>query len=317
MLTNELDLPFGVEEAVRRDPYSKGDADYSVTELIGPARLGALRRRYGDQVTEDVSDRVWSLIGQIGHHILERADLRSVPDRVFIKRSLGGVEYTISGQGDTLLLAEDGNRLDDYKFTSVGAALTALDGGKSEFEAQLNIYRLMLHEAYGYEIGKLRDVLLLRDWHLKQGRASAKKNGRYPHKQAVVVPMPLWSLEDTEKYLMERLAAHVEADACDDATLPECSPAERWQKPEKYAVVKKGRAMKGMTALTTRSEAEFVAEQNPGATVQVRGGGPTRCADGYCLVGRSGLCSQWNKELEADPALVQDEESYVDLSALD
>jgi len=315
MLTNELDLPFGVEEAVRQDPYSKGDADYSVTELIGPARLGALRRRYGDQVTEDVSDRVWSLIGQIGHKILERADLRAVPSRVFITRTLDGVEYTVSGQGDSLLLAEDGNRLDDYKFTSVGAALSAIDGGKSEFEAQLNLYRLMLHEAYGWEIGKLRDVLLLRDWRLRQGRASQKVNGRYPHKQAVVVPMPVWTMEQAEAFLLERLAAHVKADALSDAELPECAPAERWMKPTKYAVLKGKRAMKGMTALTTRSEADFVVEQNPGTTVQVRGGGPTRCLD-YCLVGRSGLCSQWNKELEADPTLVESE-TYVDLSALD
>lgn len=317
MLTNDLDLPFGVEEAVRRDPYSKGNADYSVTELIGPARLGALRRRYSAHLIEDVSDRIWSLIGQIGHRILERADLRSVPERVFIKRTLGGVEYTLSGQGDTLLLAEDGNRLDDYKFTSVGAAMKARDGGKPEFVAQLNLYRLMLHESFGWDISKLRNVLMLRDWHLKTARQSSKKNGPYPHAQVVVVPAEVWTLEQANEYLMARLTAHTEADACDDASLPECSPEERWIKPARYAVKKGSRAMKGCSSLTTRSEAEFIVEQNPGTKVEVRGGGPERCID-WCDVGRAGLCAQWNNELEADPALLNaDDDSAVDLSALD
>ncbi len=58
----------------RNDPYDAGDCDISVTRLIGPPQIRVLERQHAEDLTEDASDRIWSLVGQIGHGILERAE---------------------------------------------------------------------------------------------------------------------------------------------------------------------------------------------------------------------------------------------------
>ena len=72
-ITNNHNLPQSVVSAVSNDPYDRGGSDYTCTELISPVRQVMLRHRHGDEITEDASDRVWSLLGQAVHHILERA----------------------------------------------------------------------------------------------------------------------------------------------------------------------------------------------------------------------------------------------------
>src|SRR5215472_16798226 len=72
-LTNELNLPEPLVEAVRRDPYDRGDSDFTVSELVSPPRIVQLRRKHSGQFTEDASDRIFSLFGQAIHIILERS----------------------------------------------------------------------------------------------------------------------------------------------------------------------------------------------------------------------------------------------------
>lgn len=42
--TNKFNLPDGLARAVMNDPYSKGDADFSVTELLDPPQLTQFRK---------------------------------------------------------------------------------------------------------------------------------------------------------------------------------------------------------------------------------------------------------------------------------
>jgi len=104
ILTNKLGLPRSIENAVRNDPYSRGNADISVTGLIGPPRKRQLEIQFFDQITEDVSERIWALWGQIGHGILERAgDGDAIHEkRLFIER----YGWIISGSFDRYCLEE-------------------------------------------------------------------------------------------------------------------------------------------------------------------------------------------------------------------
>lgn len=104
ILTNRLGLPRSIENAVRNDKYTRGDADISVTGLISPARKRALETRHANEISEDVAERIWSLMGQIAHGILDRADdERSLKElRLYIERH----GWTISGQFDRLCLEE-------------------------------------------------------------------------------------------------------------------------------------------------------------------------------------------------------------------
>ena len=103
-ITNRLGLPSSLVKAVSNDRYSRGDAHISVTGLIGPARKRYLEQLHADEITEDVAERLWALLGQITHGILEKADLDSTlkEERFFIER----YGWRISGQLDRLCLEE-------------------------------------------------------------------------------------------------------------------------------------------------------------------------------------------------------------------
>lgn len=279
VLTNRLGLPEPIARAVANDGYTRGDADISVTTLIGPARKRVLEQRHAHEITEDVADRIWALLGQIAHGILERADIEGWNEqRLFITRH----GWTISGQFDRVLVAA--GALGDYKLTST---YSVKDGLKPDHEAQANIYRLMLQE-HGVEISSAQVVYILRDWQ----RSKAKNDLGYPQLPVLVADVPLWPVEQVEAYITQRLAAHGHA----QHTLPDCTDAERWSRPAKWAVMKRGnvRAVRlhdtqqdaDAHAAALQSEAkkrvEYFVEHRPGEHV--------RCAD-FCAV--ADFCEQW------------------------
>src|SRR4051812_15200780 len=71
-ITNDQNLAEPIYRAICNDQY-KGGGDISITRLIAPPRIVALRKHYEGQIVEDAVDRVWSLLGQSVHLIIERA----------------------------------------------------------------------------------------------------------------------------------------------------------------------------------------------------------------------------------------------------
>ena len=288
-ITNHADLPAAIVEAVRNDPYNPGRCDISVTRLIGPPQIRVLEREHDAELTEDASDRIWSLVGQIGHGILERANV--LPD-LAERRLFANLEgWTISGQFDRLVLLPDGT-LQDYKFTSVWAVQ---DGVKPEWEAQLNVLRWLAHANDYPLIRRLQIVAILRDW----SRGKARAGGNYPPQQVKVLPVPVWSEYDTEAYVRERVRLHQAADAAARAgePLPECTEAERWARPTTYAVRKPGRKS-AVRVLDTEAAARELAAQTQSGYVETRRGESIRCAD-YCAV--AAFCAQRRAELATHP----------------
>jgi hypothetical protein len=277
-LTNKLNLPQSIVNAVSRDPYSRGDAHISVTGLIGPARKRILEIRHGDQLTEDASDRIWSLMGRITHEILQKHDAEAwTEERLYIERH----GWRISGQFDRVLLEE--GLLQDYKLTST---YSIKDGAKPEYEAQANLYALMLRE-HGYTINRAQVVAILRDYQ----KSKALHDMAYPQAPVVVIDVPLWPAEQTEAFIVSRLMAHGQA----QHVLPLCTPEERWERPAKFALVKDGN--KRATSLhDTREEAEAalvvaMEDARKGTTFRIdeRPAEPVRCAQ-YCPA--RPVCSQ-------------------------
>jgi hypothetical protein len=265
IITNRLGLPGSIEKAVRNDRYTRGGAHISVTGLIGPARKRALEIAHADEITEDVAERIWALMGQIAHGILERADDTAwCEERLYIERH----GWRISGQFDRYLLESNG-LLQDYKLTST---YSIRDGCKPEWEAQENIYALMLRE-HGYKAERLEVVAILRDWQ----KAKAKHDENYPQVPAIVVPVPAWDTPAIEQYIKERLYAHGTA----QHKLPECTAEERWERPAVYALTKKGN--KRATALFDDEVAASTALRDAGTAYQIeeRPAEQKRCAD-YC-----------------------------------
>lgn len=282
-LTNTLNLPDAIVRAVANDPYNAGDCDISVTRLIGPPQIRILEREHAADLVEDASDRIWSLLGQIAHGILERAESQAIAERRLFADLAG---WRLSGQFDRLTVLPDG-RLQDYKVTSVWACL---DGPKPEWIAQLNALRWLAAVNDYPAITRLEVVAILRDW----SRGKARAGGDYPRRQVKVLPVPVWSLAQTEAYLIERVHLHQLAETCarTGRALPSCTDAERWAKPTTWAVKKPGRKS-AVRVLDDPTAALDLALKTQGGYVEVRRGESIRCAD-YCAV--APFCAQRRAE---------------------
>ena len=292
-ITNNANLPAAIQRAVTNDPYDSGGSDISATRLLQPPRITALTKRHYESLEEDVSDRIWSLLGQSTHHVIERAaegteDLTE--RRIFVKNSKTH-GWQLSGTFD--YLSRDGELL-DFKTTSAWSAMDAALKGKAEWEAQLNILDWLVRNSLakendGIKVKSLAIVAILRDW----SKMKALTSVNYPKHQAVVIPIERWSPEVQDVYISERIQLHQAAQKM--AEPPICTPEERWHKEDQYAVMKDGRKS-AVRLLPTRQEALDYMSKNSmkegkGCNIVLRKGEDTRCAH-YCSVNK--FCSHWN-----------------------
>ena len=250
-----------------------GSKVISVTELISPPQKRALERTHSAALEMDVLDTVPSLRGSSLHHILELAG-KDAPEHIPEERLQTNFEtWTITGKSD--LYTTDSGKLIDFKDSSVWAYIF----GKKEWDAQLNVLRWIRVRNGGF-VSSLEIDLFVGDWR----RGEARRDEKYPPR-VVVMPVKMWTMEETERYVTERLALHG-AD-----TPPPCSSEERWQKETKWAVKKKG-AVRATKLFDEEIQATQFAATLPGY-VEKRPGESTRCLD-YCLC--SNVCPQWAKD---------------------
>lgn len=277
-LTNKLNLPAALVRALSVDPYSRGNANISVTSLSSPPRQVALLNAHDDELEEDVSDRIFSLFGRAIHKILEdSAD--DVVDGTLTERRLYMTvpaefgPWVVSGAMDTIDLSSRGEGkigIGDWKTAKTDEMIY---GVKAERAAQVNVYAL-LAKANGFpEVAHLEDVFLLRDWSkVRAARESSQPRlttapdpSAYPEAQVVVHEVSVWPTIRTAEYVRERTSAHQKAQmeyfqsGQDQSILPECTDEERWAKPPKWAVMKEG-SSRG-TLCDTKEEAEARANE--------------------------------------------------------
>jgi hypothetical protein len=271
-LTNKLGLPEAIVRAVKSDPYSAGKADYSVTTLLKPPRMVALERIHKDEIEQDVADRLWSLLGQLMHGVLERAALEGEIEQRHSATILGKV---VSGAIDVYL---DGI-IQDYKLIT---AWKVVKGVPKEYEEQLNCYAY-LQRIKGKPVSGLQLVCVLRDW----SKLEAARNLEYPQSQVVLLEVNLWAEEAQLAFLQERVRLHEEA----KENLPLCSTEERWATNDMYAVTKPGQK-RALRLVSSLEEAQALAEPLK-ADIRFRPGESKRCGY-YCPVAK--FCDQWKKE---------------------
>lgn len=274
--TNLANLPDAIVRAVTNDPYTKGDADFSITQLLNPPRISALERAHYNEIEIDVSDRIWSLIGQVAHGILERAEMAGIAERRLYAEING---TRISGGMDRY----HNGVLQDYKVTSV---YKVRNGLSKEWEEQMNCYAYLLRKN-NIQVHKLEIIAILRDW----SKMEARRDGEYPRVQIVTLDVPMWSDTSCLFYLEDRIGKHL--NARNNRNLPDCTESERWAKPASWAVKKDGR-VKALRVLPSENEAlEFIKyKRETTAFVEYRPGESTRC-EYYCPV--SNFCEQFKR----------------------
>ena len=266
-LTNEYDAPEVFLRAVRGHPYSKGDADFSVTGLLQPPQIARLKNKHWEHLTSDVRDEVWKLLGSGVHAVLENHGSGATEVRLFSEYN--GVK--ISGAVDVI----DGTHLTDYKVSSVWTTKRKLN---PNWEAQLNLYAWLLQQNGG-EVDELTIVVICRDW----VKSRADQDG-YPDSPIVSIPVPIWSDSKRDAFIAERVRIHTAEDTVS------CTNEERWARGA-FEVKGPKRSKK----FDTMEEAAAHINRQKTGTFHVVESEPTyiRC-EGWCEV--ADFCPQWNGE---------------------
>ena len=281
--TNNYNIPEGIAKAIINDAYQK-EGRFSVTELIKPPQIRVLEDRYKSEIIVDVSEGLWRLLGQSVHYVLEQGEMDN-----HLTEERHGIEVLgvkITGKIDLYSGVE--KKVIDYKITSVWSFMF---GSKPEWEAQLNLYRL-LYESAGFPVNGLEIHAILRDWH------QSKVNGNgYPEIPFKKVTVPMWNKENIFSYLQERVNLHLEAEKLVDEELPKCSTQEKWERQGKIALMKKGRktavrlfdemafATEALNSAQKIGKGTFYLEERPGERI--------RC-ERYCNA--KPFCYQYRRE---------------------
>lgn len=274
-LTNKNNLPQPIFDAIANDEYSKGECDYTVTQLLKPPRMVILEQKHWDELEEDISDRIWMLMGSAIHWVLERNAASGLAEKRLYTDVKG---KHIGGKFD--YFQYDNKTLSDYKVCSAWQVVNHLKGDKG-WEEQLNCYAYLLSRN-GIELKQLQIVAFLRDW----SKASAHRDPDYPQSQVQVINISLWWEQAQREFLEDRVRLHEAAKEC----LPECTEPERWCKSAKWALIKNGN--KKATRVYDEKPFDYDIDNYH---VEFRPGESVRCGL-YCLVGKNGLCEQFNNE---------------------
>lgn len=271
-ITNKFSLPealvnacHGFDKSYR---HGRGDTKISVTQLINPPLIRRLIEEHFEDLEEDVSDRIWSILGSAVHAVLQHSATDEDLSEERLSTMVNG--WKVSGQAD--LLDKDGT-LTDYKITSVW---NVIKEAKTEWEVQLNLLAYLFEKA-GFPVRKLQIIAILRDW----SKGKAKEGNGYPEVGAKAIEISRWTTDACEKYLADRVGLHQAADALDISQIPQCSPEERWKKEDSWALMKEGN--KRASKIYDNAEDATRACVDKNMYVEHRPGLDVRCED-YCVV---------------------------------
>ncbi len=272
-MQNKYNLPKPLAEALTPERHRPVPGRFGVTALIDSPLRRILTMRHWDQIEEDVSEGIWALLGKMGHKVLEQnkqvSEIRLEQD-LFGAKIVGIVDYSDEG---TVI---------DFKFVSVWAAVFASE--KSEWSQQLQLYGHLV-QLSGRPVTSLENWLILRDWSVRERQRSSGDYPEIPFKQ---IKYDLWPKPTVETFLSERVSLHLSAEKIEPGPIPEvfwCNSIERWEKPTKYAVKKKGRES-AVRVCDTKEVAYVIMEQESVRTgkdhfIETRPGENVRCTS-YC-----------------------------------
>jgi hypothetical protein len=281
-LTNKFNLPQTFVNILNKPTYTKGRAHLSVTEIINSPRIIQLKNIHYDELEEDVADKVWAIFGTAIHAVLElgKDDHHIIEQR--LHANIDG--WDISGAIDLQRIEEDGIVVSDYKTTGAWGVMNE----KIEWEQQLNCYAWLVEKVKKIPVKKVEIIAIIRDW----SRRDAQNKEGYPEAPIKVLDVPLWSFEERENFIKERIRLHSDALFATETgeDLPFCTPEQMWEKPTYWAIRKTG-GKRATSVHDTQEQAEKKMEElGKGYEMEVRPGGRTRC-ENFCLV--RDHCDQW------------------------
>lgn len=285
-LTTFLDeiLPVPFWEIYQKPPKEAPYNVIYVTELIDTPLRRKLLRQFPEQIEKNFKLIHNQILGTLVHYFLEikewevikddleDAILKEDKDKVFEivqkffyqKKKSFSVElmgWKIVGTID--YFDEDEKIIYDFKLTT-SLAFNFIEEKLSKYEEQLQIYRYLM-EKNGIQIAGLRNLFILKDYSILSETLASP---------LYLVEYDLWSLEETENFIIERLKLH------QDEEFHFCPPEDIWFRTQ-YKV--------GNRTFSVKEKAlNYI--QKFGGKLETVSLGPIRCLY-YCEV--SSICPQF------------------------
>lgn len=228
----------------------------SATSLQKPLRSLVLSRRIVRETEVDLDDLLASKLGTAVHEAVENAWLRDYEkaffnlgypisaiekfvvngnqkenypkDSIFIfleKRTSKELDgFIISGKFDVVI---DG-QLHDIKTTKTYSYIA--DSNTEDYRLQGSIYRWLNPDLIK------EDTLIINYLFTDWSPLKALADKEYPKSRCLEKHIPLYSIQETETYIKNRIAQIKKYESVDQEELPLCSLEELWQEPTKYAL---------------------------------------------------------------------------------
>ena len=196
-ITNNQNLPAPLVALLSRNYYSKGDSQYSVTELMSPPKIRRLREQYDAEMEVDVTKLIASQLGTFMHGKLEAKEVEGYTNEERIFTEIDGV--VISGAIDLQKQVEGGVVIIDYKFVKAWSVMQALARNKDDWDIQLNIYKWLVETVKRVPVKGLQICAIVKDYtpHANQEN--------YPEAEAVMIDVPMWDSVTAEAFVRKRL----------------------------------------------------------------------------------------------------------------
>lgn len=284
-ITNKLNLPEPFVRAVSEKTYDNQGSWRTITELIGPPKIAALKRKHDDEIVVDASELVYTFQGETAHATIERAAKTMCEEGWLSERRLFAQVQgkKISGAYD--LYNPKTRELIDVKNSTAWKAKKG--EAPAEWVQQTNLLAHLIRRE-GFEVTSIRILLIIRD----HSKPESRRDPDYPQNPVLYLTVPIWENEKCHAFLEERVKLHLLAETEE----VECTPEERWAKPSTWAIKKRGqsRAISGGLYAVEEKAKQALDALGPAYEIEYRPGENTRCAL-YCPVSK--FCAQYQNTL--------------------
>lgn len=307
--TNITNIPLSVAVWLATDTYDAGTAKnyVSATSLLNPIKATVLNLRISNNSDIDLADLTPAKIGNAVHDSIEQAwvtnyvkALKSlnypekvtkailinpdgpVPDSavpIYIEKrkqkEING--FTIGGKFDIVITGQ----LEDFKTTKTYSWIN--QSNKRNYVLQGSIYRWLNQDIITEDFVAINYIFT--DW--SQVKAIADKT--YPSKPILQQKYPLLSVQETERYLIDRTTLIRDNMHVEQSAMPQCTQEELWQKDPVYKYFKN-------PAKTQRSTKNYTNKYEAYARLATEGVGVVKAIPGevkrcnYCSA--RGVCQQ-------------------------
>lgn len=269
VIENKLHLPQALVDACGTTKHNAENCISATTLLQGTKQI-ILTDRHWDDLTDDVSDRIWAVFGTAVHSLLQDKNTDGFAEERFACK-VGS--KTVTGQVDLYNMSKA--EIDDYKTASVWKII---HGDFADWHRQGLIYAWLLKQE-NLEVRRCRFIAMLKDF----SKTKAKVDSTYPQSPVFVYEFDVTDddLEDIEKFIRYKVEDIERCEKLADDDIHECNSTERWETETTWAVMKEGRKS-AVRVLNDESLANKLCESlGKGHWVEKRQGESKRCGE-YC-----------------------------------